>query len=96
MSPDTWLDAASFAGIAVLAVPVWSLNRRKRALSRLPRPAPRPTPATRPGEAAADALVDEIRAGATGWVNDWRPIDDACLRIGYALLLGSSFLRIWV
>lgn len=97
MSLATALNAATFLGILILAVPVWSLNRRKRALAALP---PAKTPPAgddaAPGAVAAEQLLAEIRSGATGWVNDWRPIDQKCLLAGYVLLLGSSFLRIFV
>jgi hypothetical protein len=97
MTLETGLDAATFLGILLLAVPVWSLNRRKRALATLPKAATADSGAdATPGALAAGQLMGDIRSGATAWVNDWRPLDHRCLVGGYALLLGSSFLRIFV
>lgn len=87
---DWWLNLATFLGIAVLAVPVWDLNLRKRQLHRVQR-------------ADSDADNDsDFRARTRKIlsekhrrnVEDWRWRDQACLLTGYVLLLGAAALRI--
>ena len=91
MASMAWgLNLATFLGIAILAVPVWSLNTRKRKLHQV-------------RQADADArsdsdfrtrtrriLADKHRKN----VEDWRGIDQICLIVGYALLLGAALLRV--
>ena len=85
-----WLDLASVAGIAVLAVPVWSLNARKRRRQRLRRSAP-----SDPGGLRA-RLRPRLEAIGDRAVGDWRRIDEICLVIGYALLLGAAVARLFL
>lgn len=84
------LNLASFAGVAVLSVPVWSLNFRRKRLQQI-----------RDAEGAsgsAEAFRDKVRAilreKRERDVSRWRRIDEICLGAGYLLLLGSSGLRL--
>jgi hypothetical protein len=89
---DWWLNLASFLGIAILAVPVWSLNFRRKRLTAL-RQADRNAASDTDFRAQArKLLIDRHRRN----VDDWRPVDQACLAIGYLLLLGAAFLRLFV
>lgn len=89
---DWWLNLASFLGIAILAVPVWSLNFRRKRLTAL-RKADRDTASDRDFRAEARRLlIDRHRRN----VDDWRSIDQACLAAGYLLLLGSALARLLV
>ncbi len=91
MASLAWgLNLATFIGIAILAVPVWSLNTRKRKLHQV-------------RQADADAKSDsDFRTKTRGIladkhkknVEDWRRIDQICLIVGYALLLGAALLRV--
>ena len=85
-----WLNLATFLGIAILAVPVWSLNTRKRKLHQVRQA---------DADAGSDSdfrtrtrriLSDKHRKN----VEDWRGIDQICLIVGYALLLGAALLRV--
>lgn len=88
-----WLNFAAFCGVAVLSVPVWSLNFRRKRLQAL-----------RDADRAAGADDGDFRTRARQLlitrhqrnVEDWRRLDQACLALGYALLLGSSFMRLWL
>ena len=85
-----WLNLATFIGIAVLAVPVWSLNTRKRKLHQV-----RQTDADAKSDSdfrtkTRGILADKHRKN----VEDWRGIDQICLVVGYALLLGAALLRV--
>ena len=85
-----WLNLASFFGIAILSVPVWSLNFRRKRLQAL-RDAD--------GANVTDAdYRSKARAILIGrheqHVANWRRIDEICLGVGYALLLGSAALRL--
>lgn len=87
---EWWLNLGTFAGVAVLSVPVWSLNFRKKRLRRI-----------RDAEAAGgsdEAFRRQVRAILRGKrerdVADWRRIDEICLATGYILLLGSAGLRL--
>lgn len=87
-----WLNLATFLGIAILAVPVLSLNNRKRRLQRI-----RDLDAEGGDDSSFRAKVralshDKWRENVEGW----RRIDQVCLFGGYALLLGASFLRLMV
>ena len=91
MASLAWgLDLATLIGIAILAVPVWSLNTRKRKLHQV-----------READAVARSdsdfrtrtrriLADKHRKNVEGW----RSIDQICLVVGYALLLGAALLRV--
>lgn len=86
-----WLNLASFAGVAVLAVPVFSLNSRRKRLQDL-RDADRQVKDD--GEFRSKArriLIDRRRKD----IEDWRPFDEKCLRVGYGLLFASAFLRLF-
>ena len=91
MTPvEWWLNLGTTAGIAILAVPVWSLNDRKRKLQEIRDALPEQP-------ASFKDKVQHILAEKRGRdVADWRRIDDLCLKIGYALLLGSSVLRLLI
>jgi hypothetical protein len=85
-----WLNLASTLGVAVLAVPTWSLNRRKKRLQAVRRALPE-TPVT-----FKDRVRGILEDRRNREVSDWRPIDELCLIAGYGLLLGSSVLRLFV
>ena len=85
-----WLDLATFAGIAILAVPVWSLNFRKKALKQI-RDALPAEPAT-----FKDRVKSILKDKHNRDVTDWRQVDEICLTVGYLLLLGSAVLRLFV
>ncbi|WP_417741014.1 hypothetical protein [Salipiger sp.] len=86
-----WLNLASFIGIAVLSVPVWSLNFRRKRLQQI-RDAEKATSSDTDFRARArKLLMDRHKRN----VEDWRPIDQLCLGIGYFALLGSAFLRLF-
>ena len=85
-----WLDLASFAGIAVLSVPVWSLNFRKKRLRRI-RAADR---AGGSAEAFRNSVRAILRERRSQDVAEWRRLDELCLALGYVLLLGSAGLRL--
>lgn len=90
--PELLLNIASAAGIAVLAVPAFSLNFRKKTLARITRVVNR----RKPGEdkSALDIIAEELESDANQRANRWRRVDELCLVIGYLLLLGSSILRV--
>lgn len=88
-----WQNAAAFAGVAILAVPVLSLNRRKKRLQRL-----RDIVARRgeSGDARAlDRVSDELSRKRESDVAIWRQLDEVCLFAGYLLLLGSAASRLF-
>ncbi len=81
-----WLNLATFSGILILAVPVLSLNARKRNLHRV-----KTTDETAANDSdfrkqMRDILSDKQKDS----VETWRGIDQICLLLGYILLLGSS------
>lgn len=85
-----WLNLTTTVGIAVLAIPVWSLNLRKKKLQAV-------------RDALSDEsnnFKDRVRSILLDKrgrdVADWRMFDETCLGLGYLLLLGSSFLRLMV
>ncbi|QFS83450.1 hypothetical protein FIU97_11475 [Roseivivax sp. THAF40] len=85
-----WLNLASAAGIAVLSVPVWSLNARKKKLQAVQDALPQDPQSFR----------DNVK-GILGekWQRDvaaWRRLDELCLAAGYLLLLGSAVARLFV
>jgi hypothetical protein len=83
-----WLNLASAAGIAVLAVPAWSLNVRKKRLQEIREALPEAPARFR------DRVRAILRDKRGREVADWRPIDERCLALGYLLLLGSAVLRL--
>ncbi|WP_323796752.1 hypothetical protein [Nisaea sp.] len=84
-----WLNLMSLVGIAVLAVPVWSLNFRRKKLQKV-QDALSHDPASFRNE-VKDILLDKGNRDIT----TWRPVDEVCLIVGYLLLLGSSVLRLF-
>lgn len=85
-----FLNLASFGGVAILSVPVWSLNFRRKQLHRH-KVADREEHDTESFRARGrKVLLDRHKRN----VEDWRPVDQACLLAGYLLLLGSAFLRL--
>ena len=85
-----WLNLATFLGIAILAVPVWDLNLRKRKLHQVQ---------LAENQAADDSdfrartraiLAERHRQN----VADWRRRDQVCLIAGYLLLLGAAAARV--
>ena len=85
-----WLDFFSCLGIAVLAVPVWSLNTRRKKLKAIQDALPS-TPQTF-RERVREVLKDKRGRD----VADWRRSDEACLIFGYLFLLGSAVLRLFI
>jgi len=90
MSLTWWLNLGTFLGIAILAVPVWDLNVRKRKLHQV--------------QQAEDQAADDsdFRARARAILSEkhkknvagWRARDQICLIVGYLLLLGASAARV--
>lgn len=91
---QTVLDVAGAAGIAILSVPAFSLNFRKKKLARITRI----VQSRKRGEEkrALDTIAAELHLEATERANRWRRADEVCLLIGYLLLLGSAFTRAWM
>ena len=93
MDIEAALDAASALGIAILAVPVFSLNFRKKSYTRIA------DVLNRRKEMGAESALDDIgrtlRMDRELDAARWRPIDEICLYVGYALLLGASVLRVF-
>ncbi|SIS76910.1 hypothetical protein SAMN05421759_103127 [Roseivivax lentus] len=85
-----WLNLAAASGIAVLAVPAWSLNSRKKKLQAVQDALPQ-TPETF-RDSVKGILGDKWRRDVAAW----RRIDEVCLALGYLLLLGSAVLRLFV
>lgn len=85
-----WLNVASLAGIATLSVPVWSLNKRKRRLLAIKQADHTAKDANDFRKRTRAILVSKQKKN----IEDWRSIDQTCLMIGYALLLGSALLRV--
>jgi hypothetical protein len=88
------LDLMSFAGIALLSVPVLTLDWRKRQEARLGDPPPQATTPAAPQDGLA-WLERRTRGRIARWVARWRAQDRACLYVGYGLLLTASFLRLF-
>lgn len=83
------LNLMAFLGILVLSVPVWRLNRNKRLLQRLKEALAVKDQSRlreRVGQIAEEKQSDEVAA--------WRWWHEACLWLGYGLLLGSAGLRL--
>lgn len=85
------LNIAAVSGIAILAVPAFSLNLRKKTLSRIEAIAQRQSHSGR--ESALRDITTELKHDAETNVANWRRIDEFCLWIGYILLLGSALCR---
>lgn len=85
-----WLNFATFAGIAILAVPVWDLNARKRRLHEIRQADGEAKSDNDFRERARKILFEKRRQDVEGW----RQRDHVCLVIGYVLLLGAAFLRL--
>jgi hypothetical protein len=85
-----WLNLAALIGIAILAVPTWSLNKRKKNLQSVRKTTPQKPDSFRASVKAI--LTDKHNRD----VADWRRIDEICLIAGYLLLLGSAFLRLFM
>ena len=85
-----WLNLAAMLGIAVLSVPAWSLNSRKKKLQAVQ--------AGRPGTERAfrDRVKRIVFEKRTLDVSQWRRIDEICLAVGYLLLLGSAVARLFL
>lgn len=93
MSTIPWLvNLAGFAGVAVLSVPVWSLNFRRKRLQEL-RDADRSSEDDSSFRARARDILITRRERH---VSDWRRIDEICLFVGYLLLLGSAAARLFI
>ena len=93
MTPDSahlWLNLMTLVGIAVLAVPVWSLNRRRKRLKEV-RDLLEETPASFKKKVRSIVVDKQDRD-----VSDWRQIDEICLVVGYGALLGAAVLRLLV
>lgn len=87
-----WLSLATCLGIAILAVPVWSLNARKRDRHMIQA-------ADRSARNDSDFRLRtrKILLGRHDrQVNDWRRRDEICLLVGYTLVLGSALMRVIV
>ena len=85
-----WLNLLSMAGILILAVPVWSLNFRKKKLKEISDALPEEPATFR--EKVGSILKDKRGRD----VSDWRRIDEICLFAGYFCLLGSAVARLFV
>ena len=89
---EWWLNLSTALGIVILAVPVLSLNKRKKALARIPAMVER---RKKDDDAILlDTIGAELKSELGDRVNTWRRTDEYCLYIGYLLLLASSCLRL--
>ena len=95
MSPERVVflqNLASTIGIAILSVPVFSLDLRKRALFRIDAIIGR---RRETGDSSAlDAIAREVREERAARVTNWRRIDRVCLYLGYSFVFGSSIWRL--
>lgn len=89
---DLLLSLASATGIAILSVPAFSLNLRKRSLDRITGIVKRRKPGYE--GSALDTIAAELETSASQKANKWRRVDEICLYSGYFLLLGASLLRV--
>jgi len=85
-----WLDLGTCFGIAILAIPVWSLNNRRKKLKAIQDALPQEPQSFR------DRVRHILKDKRGRDVADWRRIDEVCLVIGYLFLLGSAVLRLFV
>lgn len=88
-SAALWVNLATFLGVLILAVPVWSMDQRKGRLAKEKAAALETDPDGFEGE-----LVPHLITLLKKDIDDWRPLDRACLIVGYVLLLGSAFARL--
>ena len=91
MTFEWYLNLAAALGILVLSIPIWQLNRNKKILQRL-RDAMKIKDQSdfraEVGQIAQEKQSDEIAS--------WKLWHELCLWLGYALLMGSAGLRLWV
>lgn len=97
MTPDKIIflqNLFTFLGIAVLSIPVLSLDGRRKKLHDVSRIV-EGREAT--GDTPAMNQIGDLLKGRKGkTVSDWRRRDWIALRIGYVMLLGASGSRlIW-
>ncbi|MEH6523581.1 MAG: hypothetical protein V7775_20480 [Sulfitobacter sp.] len=87
------MNIATFFGIAILAVPTLSLNKRKKSLQQANGILDRALQRT--ADDPFNEVISEVQEARGTLAGQWRRIDEICLFIGYFLLLGSSFARIY-
>jgi hypothetical protein len=96
MTPEAQLFAQNlltFLGIAVLSVPVWALNGRKKRLERIKRIVRR---RGRTGDAGAlDRISQELERKRAADAAEWRRLDEICLYAGYGMLFAGSGWRLF-
>lgn len=87
-----WLNLATAFGTAILAVPVWRLNRNKKLLQRIKDVART--------EADDSVFREEIRKIAEDKQKDrvaeWRVWHEVCLWSGYGLVAFGAIGRMFV
>ena len=87
-----WLTLATALGTAILAVPVWRLNRNKKLLQRIKN-------VDRSGATDRD-FRDEVRRLAEEKqrerVGEWQAWHEACLWTGYGLVALGAIDRLFV
>lgn len=91
---ETIIDVVTAAGIAILAVPVLSLNDRKKrhaTITDLVAERRRRAP-----DVVLDEIADTLQQKSETQVNRWRRLDELCLYAGYVLLLGGSIMRVFI
>jgi hypothetical protein len=87
---DWYLDLAAFAGIVILSVPVWHLNRNKKTLQRI-RDADRADADGADFRSRVRRIAEEKQGEK---VAAWRWWHEACLWAGYGLAFGSALGRL--
>ncbi|MEO9778954.1 MAG: hypothetical protein ABJH07_07845 [Sedimentitalea sp.] len=87
------LEAATFIGIAILAVPVWTTNLNKRRAAKHAQDK-EDFYAKIPEDAPQIKILDDLHDLMTKDNDVWRKRDHVCLIVGYLLLLGSNFVRV--
>ncbi|WP_170566020.1 hypothetical protein [Ruegeria atlantica] len=83
----------TFFGIAILAVPVWSMNVRKKSLHKIKQEVDQRR--QKGDTSVVNAVAEILQERREDSVNTWRRADETCLIIGYVLLLGSALWRIF-
>lgn len=86
-------NAMTFLGILVLAVPVWSLNLRKKSLHKIEQVIEGRSGKNQTG--ILDDIDKIVKSHGQRSVANWRPCDQFCLIVGYLLLLGGSGWRLF-
>ena len=86
------LNLTAFIGILILSIPVWSLNFRKKKLQKIKNRSDKRESSSKFRVKLRSASQRKREEG----VAEWRRIDQFCLTVGYSLLLGSSFLRLFL